>query len=189
MNQSTLKKEFSQSTVQRMRNIISNKAGDRTQIQTGWEKSNKDYQEGDIWEESGKRWTIKNGIKQTITKLDNLKKLVVLPLTCPSCKTPFKIHDVNKKMHSIHGMCLDCVTEIETRLKIEGKYEQYEKDILNQNKNASLEEFEMGLEAWMKENDSFVTENGDVESWGKVDKTKMYEEIKSNIQKLKKIDI
>jgi hypothetical protein len=189
MNQSTLKKEFSQSTVQRMRNIISNNAGDRTQVQTGWEKRNTDYQEGDIWEESGKRWTIKNGIKQTITKLDNLKKLVVLPLTCPECKKAFKIHDVNKKMYSIHGMCLDCVTEMETKLKIEGKYEQYEKGILNKNKNASLEEFEMGLEAWLKENDSFVTESGDVESWGKVDKTKMYEEIKSNIEKLKQINI
>ena len=189
MNQSTLKREFSQSTVQRMRNIITGKAGDRTQVQTGWEKHKQDYQEGDVWEESGKRWTIKNGIKQTITKLDNLKKLVVLPLTCPNCKTPFKAHDVNKKMYSIHGMCLNCVTEMETRLKIEGKYSEYEKNILNQNKNASLEEFEMGLEAWLKENDSFVTEAGDVESWGKVDKTKMYEEIKSNIEKLKKINI
>jgi hypothetical protein len=189
MNQSTLKKEFSQSTVQRMRNIISNKAGDRTQIQTGWEKHKTNYEEGDVWEESGKRWTIKNGIKQTITKLDNLKKLVVLPLSCPNCKKPFKVHDANKKMYSIHGMCLDCVVEMETKLKLEGKYEQYQKNILNQNKNASLEEFEMGLEAWMKENDSFVTEAGDVESWGNVDKTKMYEQIKSNIEKLKQIDI
>ena len=97
MNQSTLKKEFSQSTVQRMRNIITGKAGDRTAIQTGWDKNKKDYEEGDIWEESGKRWTIKNGIKQTITKLDNLKKLVVLPLTCPNCQKPFKVHDANKK--------------------------------------------------------------------------------------------
>jgi hypothetical protein len=189
MNQSTLKKEFSQSTVQRMRNIISNKSGDRTQVQTGWEKNKQDYQEGDIWEESGKRWTIKNGIKQTITKLDNLKKLVVLPLTCPNCKTAFKVHDINKKMYSIHGMCLDCVVEMETKLKIEGKYEEYEKNILNGNKNAGLEEFELAVEAWMQENDSFVTEAGDIENWSKVDKTKIYEQIKSNIEKLKKIDI
>jgi len=189
MSQSTLKKEFSQSTVQRMRNIISHKAGDRTQVQTGWEKNQQDYKEGDIWEQNGKKWTIKNGIKQTITKLDNLKKLVVLPLTCPNCKTPFKVHNANKKMYSIHGMCLDCVTEMETKLKIEGKYDQYEKNMLNQNKNANLEEFEMALEAWMNENNSFITEAGDIESWGNIDKTKMYEEIKSNIEKLKQIDI
>ena len=29
----------------RMRNIITGKAGDRTQIQTGWEKHKQDYQE------------------------------------------------------------------------------------------------------------------------------------------------
>jgi hypothetical protein len=189
MNQSTLKKEFSQSNVQRMRNIITGKAGDRTQVQTGWEKHKTDYEEGDIWEESGKRWTIKNGIKQTITKLDNLKKLVVLPLTCPNCKKPFKIHDVNKKMYAIHGTCLDCVVEMETKIKIDGDWQQYEKNIMNQNKNASLEEFQVAFEAWMNENDSFVTEDGDIESWGKIDKTKMYEEIKSNIEKLKQINI
>ena len=113
----------------------------------------------------------------------------MLPLTCPNCKTAFKVHDVNKKMYSIHGMCLDCVTDMETKLKIEGKYDQYEKNILNRNKDASLEEFELAVEAWIKENDSFVTEAGDIENWGKVDKTKIYEEIKSNIEKLKKINI
>ena len=92
-------------------------------------------------------------------------------------------------MYSIHGMCLDCVIDTETKIKINGDWDQYQKNIMNQNKNASLEEFEAAFEAWMSENDSFVTEAGDVESWGKVDKTKMYEEIKSNIQKLKQIDI
>ena len=189
MNQSTLKKEFSQSTVQRMRNIITGKAGDRTQIQTGWEKHQKDYQEGDEWEESGKRWTIKNGIKQTITKLDGIKKLVVLPLTCPNCKKPFKIHEANKKMYSIHGTCLDCVAEKETKIKLEGNWKEYQSNIMNQNKNASLEEFELALEAWTKENDTFVTENGDIENWSKVDKSKIYEDLKTNIQKLKQIKI
>lgn len=189
MNESTLKKEFSRSTVQRMRNIITGKAGDRTQVQSGWEKIKKDYEEGDIWEENGKKWTIKDGLKQTVTKLDGIKKLVVLPLTCPNCNKPFKLHDANKKMYSIHKMCLNCVVEMETKIKIEGDWENYEKSILNQNKNASLEEFEAALEAWMNENNTFVTEAGDVEDWSKVDKTEMYEQIKTNIEKLKKIQI
>ena len=189
MNQSTLKKEFSQSTVQRMRNIITGKAGDRTQIQSGWEKNKQDYKEGDEWQEGGKTWTIKNGIKQTITKLDGIKRLVVLPLTCPNCNNPFKINDVNKKMYSIHNMCLNCVTEMETKIKIEGGWSEYEKGIINGNKNASLQDFEKALESWMMENDSFVTEAGDIENWSKVDKSKIYQEIKSNIEKLKQIDI
>jgi hypothetical protein len=189
MNQSTLKKEFSQSTVQRMRNIITGKAGDRTQVQTGYEKHEKDYQEGDIWEENGKKWTIKNGIKQSVTKLDRLKSMVHMPLTCPNCSKPLKTDNANKKMYNIHKMCLNCVVEKETMIKIQGGWEKYTKNILNQNKNYELDEFESFVESWVNENDSFITEAGDVENWGKVDKKKIYEEIKSNIEKLKQTDI
>lgn len=185
----SLKKEFSKSTVQRMRNIISGKSGDKTQIQSGYEKRVEDYKEGDIWEENGKKWTIKNGIKQSITKFDSIKKLAILPIACPQCKQPFKINDVNKKMYSIHKMCLDCVTEMETKIKIEGKWKEYESSIINNNKNASLHDFENALESWMKENSSFVTENGDIEDWSKADKTKIYNEIKSNIEKFKNTKI
>jgi hypothetical protein len=186
---STLKKEFKQRDVQRMRNIITGKTGDRTQILGGWENKKNTYKEGDIWEEEGKKWTIKNGIKQSITKLDKFKHLVTMPLTCPNCKKPLGIDELNKKMYSIHKMCLDCVIEMESKLKIEGKYEEYEKNILNTNKNASLEEFEQALESWLQEKDTFVSEAGDIESWSGGDKTKIYQELKSKIDELKKIDI
>jgi len=38
-----LKKEFGQRDVQRMRNIITGKTGDRTAIQSGYEKSKQEY--------------------------------------------------------------------------------------------------------------------------------------------------
>ena len=37
-------------------------------------KKQEDHKEGDVWEENGKQWTIKNGIKMTISKLDLVKK-------------------------------------------------------------------------------------------------------------------
>jgi hypothetical protein len=188
-NESTLKKEFSKRDVQRMRNLITGKSGDRTQIQAGYERKQQDYKEGDVWEEDGKKWTIKNGVKQSITKLDKFKHLISLPLTCPSCKKPMKADDINKKMYSIHKMCLGCVVEMETKLKAEGKYEDYEKNILNSNKNASLEDFEKALDAWLEEKDTFVSEQGDIENWSGGDKTKAYEEIKKKIQEWKKVDI
>lgn len=188
-NESTLKKEFSKRDVQRMRNLITGKSGDRTQIQAGYETKQQNYKEGDVWEEDGKKWTIKNGIKQNITKLDKFKHLVSLPLTCPNCKKPMKSDDVNKKMYSIYKMCLDCVVEMETELKAKGKYEDYEKNILNLNKNASLEDFERALDSWLEEKDTFVSEQGDIENWSGGDKTKAYEEIKKKIQEWKKVDI
>ena len=187
--QSSLKKEFSKRDVQRMRNIITGKSGDKTTTLAGWEKQTEDHKEGDIWEENGKKWTIKNGIKQTITKLDRIKSLAIMPLTCPVCSGVLPIDDINKKMYTIHQMCFDCVLKMEDQIKREGKWEDYVKNIMNSNKNASLEDFERAIETWMQDNDTFVSENGEIESWGGGDKKKMYEEIKANLEKLKKIDI
>jgi len=53
MSESQLKKEFSQRDVKRMRNLITGNFGDRTQVQVGYEKQNQEYQEGDVWEDSG----------------------------------------------------------------------------------------------------------------------------------------
>ena len=186
---STLKKEFKQRDVQRMRNIITGKTGDKTQILGGWESKIEEHKEGDTWEEDGKKWTIKNGIKQSITKLDKFKHLVSLPLTCPSCKKPMKADELNKKMYSVHKVCLNCVIDMEAKLKLEGKYEQYEKNILNMNKNASLEEFEQALDSWLEEKDTFVTEQGDIESWQGGDKTQVYQELKKKIEEFRKTDI
>lgn len=187
--ESNLKKEFSKRDVQRMRNLITNKSGDRTQIQAGYEKQIEDHKEGDVWEENNKQWTIKNGIKQSITKLDKFKHLVNLPFSCPKCHKPMKNDEYNKKMYPIHNMCFNCVIDMETELKREGKYEDYVKNIVNSNKNASLDEFEQAIESWVQEKDTFVSEQGDIENWSGGDKTKIYEELKQKIDELRKTDI
>lgn len=187
--QSSLKKEFSKRDVQRMRNLITGKSGDRTTTLAGWEKATQDHKEGEVWEENGRKWTIKNGLKQNITKLDKIKNLAILPLSCPCCGNHMRIDDINKKMYAIHRMCLDCVIEMEAKIKLEGKWEEYSKNIINSNKNASLEDFERALETWMGDKDTFVSENGEVESWSGGDKKKMFEEIRANLDKLKNTDI
>jgi hypothetical protein len=181
-----LKKEFGQKDVQRMRNIITGKTGDRTGIQSGYEKIRQEYKEGDVWEDNGKEWTIKNGIKQTVTKFDKLKRLVILPLKCPSCKMPMSLTELNKKMYSIHNTCLECVIQKETKLKIEGKYEEYEKKLLNNNKDQMLHDLEIAVDAWINETDSFVSEDGVVESWSKSNgNDEFYKKFKEDIKKFK----
>ena len=129
MSESQLKKEFSQRDVKRMRDLITGNFDDRTQVQVGYEKHSKAYTEGDEWEESGKVWTIKNGIKQTVTKYDALKHLVVMPLTCPNCGRAMKINRYNKEMWGIHKKCFDCVIEYETKLRQEGKFEDVDPEL------------------------------------------------------------
>lgn len=184
--QGTIKKEFKSRDVNRMRNLLTGKSMERTTVQGGYEKRNQVYKEGDIWEENSKQWTIKNGIKQTVTKFDKIKKLVHIPLTCPSCHKAMKLTDLNKKMYNIHQTCFNCVIERETRLKAEGKFEEYQSNILNGNKDALLEDLERALDEWMSQTESFVSEDGVVEDWsaGKRD-TSNYGEFKEAIKKAK----
>jgi hypothetical protein len=191
MNDTNLKKEFSKRDVQRMRNIITGDAGASTGVQIGYSKQDVDYQEGDIWEEGGKQWTIKNGIKQTVTKFDKLKKLFILPLTCPNCNKPMQVNEYNKKMYSIHNQCFDCVLKMETQLKATGKWDEYEKQMMNSNKNDMVDDFEESVEEFLKmQNETFVTEQGDVESWGggKVNEEEI-KNIKEYIKKLREHEL
>lgn len=186
---SELKKEFNPRDVARMRNIISGQTGDRTQIQTGWDKNQEAHTEGDIWEDNGRKWTIRNGIKQTVTKLDEIKKLVVLPLSCPNCGKLMKVDEYNKKMWAIHQKCFDCVIKMESEIKRQGKWDEYCANIMNSNKNAELDDLEQALEQWVGEKDSFVSESGEIEKWGGGDKADVYKQVKEEIAKLKKQDI
>jgi hypothetical protein len=184
-----LKKEFNPRDVQRMRNIITGQAGNKTQIQTGYERNQEVHKEGDIWEENGKKWTILRGIKQTVTKLDEIKKLVVLPLSCPTCGKLMKVDEYNKKMWAIHQMCFDCVIKMESEIKRQGKWEEYSGNIMNRNKNAELDDLEQALEQWVGERDSYVSESGEIEKWGGGDKADVYKQVKEEITKLKERDI
>ena len=187
--ENNLKKEFKPRDVQRMRNIITGKTGDRTQLQSGWEKHSGRHEEGDVWEESGKTWTIKNGIKQTVTKLDEVKKMVLMPLTCPNCGKVMKVDVYNKKMWAIHQKCFDCVIKMEDEIKRLGKWKEYEAGIINKNRNAMLDDLELALDSWVDDKDTFVSESGEVEKWGGGEKVSVYKQVKEEIAKLRKQDI
>ena len=185
MNESLLKKDFKESDIQRVRNLVNKDYTSATKAQSGYQKTYQNRIEGDVWVESGKTWTIKNGIKQNITKLDKAKKAAFIPLTCPKCSGSMKYH-LSKKMYRIHGFCFDCTIEYESDLKKAGLYEQYEKQMMKGN----LKEFAKDIENWIKEslNDSIsmVTEQGDTESWGDISK-KEKEKILTNLNDYLKV--
>ena len=106
---SLLKKEFKQSDVQRARNLINKDFTKKTKFQVGYQKKFNHHEEGDIWEENGKSWTIKNGIKQNITKLDKFKKVSRMPLRCPKCNGSMK-HHLAKKMFKIKYKNYWCIS-------------------------------------------------------------------------------
>ena len=188
MSDNMLKREFRERDVQRMRNIITKDYTAKTVTQVGYTKAQIEHKEGDVWEENGKKWTIKNGIKQTVTRFDELKKVINLPISCPSCSKAMKNNTLNKKMWPIHNKCFDCVVAYETELKRQGKFEEYAKNLIGGGVKQYIKDLEDALMDFNNEtDDQFVTEQGDIETWkGKgVDKEKFTKEIQEHIQELK----
>jgi hypothetical protein len=164
MGESLLKKEFKSKDVNRARNLIKKDLSAKTVDGIGYTKTQVAYKEGDIWEESGRTWTIKNGIRQNITKLDSAKKALQTPLACPKCGGSMK-HHLAQKMYKIHKMCFNCVIDYEAELRKAGLYESYERNMMQ----GSMKAFARDVEQWvldtLSETNSFVTEQGDLEDW------------------------
>ena len=189
--ESMLQREFKSRDVERMRNLIKKDFNAGVGGQTGYKKHQQQYVEGDVWEENNKTWTIRNGIKMTISKLDEVKSILQLPLSCPCCKKSMRKKALDKKMYSLHKKCFDCVIEYETKLRQEGKYEEYTRTLMNANIDAHLEELEQAyLEICNISNEEgVITEDGDVEKWdgGNIDTTQIKKDFREYIETIQKI--
>jgi hypothetical protein len=174
-----LKKEFKRKDVNRARNLIMGKTGASTSTQVGYNTKQEDHKEGDVWTEGKKTWTIKNGIKQTISKLDKIKKEVFMPLCCPNCNKVMK-GQLDKPNYKIHKKCHDCVIEFEHKLKIKGTYKEYVKNLKSKNSLDIVDEMESYLlDAINTSNSGYVSEDGIVERWvGGIDKAELTKKVK-----------
>jgi hypothetical protein len=91
-------------------------------------------------------------------------------------------------MKAIHGMCLNCVIEMEHKLKLEGKYEEYERKKLLANAEAWLKQAEIEkevLKTTLKA--SFVNEDGSIEEWAEgMTEDELVKKIDNDFTKFKK---
>tara|TARA_R110000803_G_scaffold45145_2_gene95241 strand:- start:214 stop:789 length:576 start_codon:yes stop_codon:yes gene_type:complete len=183
-----LKKDFQEQDVQRLRNLVQGKYGEKTRSSVGFSKPQEFHSEGDIWESDGRKWTIKDGIKQNITKLDSAKKAHVVPLLCPKCKTLMKKR-VDKKYYNVYKFCLNCYARFEDKLKADGKYHEYFAKVNNEVIDHRIKEFKEYVTDKLNEsNNSFVSEDGDVENWvGKVDTRKVEENVRAITEHLESL--
>lgn len=180
--ESTLKKVFQEKDIQRARNLVKGQYGASTQTLTGYNVSQTKHKEGEVWEEGGKNWTIEDGIRVSVPK----QRLAKQPLiqTCSACGKPIN-HYLDKKVFGFHGLCYDCVTKLEDQLIREGRYEEYEKAIIEGSVRSFVKDLLSSI-ATMKEdtNNKIVTEEGDVEEWGETSEaeTKVLEDVAKQYQ-------
>lgn len=171
MKDNVLKKEFAKKDVQRIRNLVQGKTGEKVSKSIGYSKTKVHHKEGDIWEEDGRSWTITDGIRQNITKLDLAKNIHQTPLFCPNCTKPMKKHFDNS-YYLIHKKCFDCVIISETEMRRLGTFDEYQRKIKNSEIDGYIQSFkDYVADTLTQSNNSFVTEQGDVETWvGGIDK-------------------
>ena len=59
-----LKKEFAKKDVERIRNLVKGKYGEKTRESVGYSAPAEFHNEGDVWESrDGRKWTIIDGVK------------------------------------------------------------------------------------------------------------------------------
>jgi|TARA_R100000084_G_C4637903_1_gene142076 ribosomal protein L37AE/L43A len=93
---------------------------------------------------------LKQGDK--IDRLSDIMKEVRMPYFCPSCKKVMKKR-LDDKFWRLMGHCFDCQIKIENKLRVEGKWEEYEKKKILENKKAYLKDLKQSI-------DEFETSGG-----------------------------
>jgi len=133
--------------------------------------------DGNEWEQKegysiklGKEW--QQELHQYLNAFPNCQKE-----TC-TCTMPKRI---DEKMRMLHGMCLDCVTAMEHKIRLEGRWDEYEKSKLKENALSWLTEAEKDKNIIAEElsKAEFVNSFGDVEKW---DANKTKEELLQKIE-------
>ena len=126
---------------------------------------------GDRWKDAdGNEWEQKEGYSIKLGKewQQELHTYLNSFPNCPketcTCGMPKRL---DQKMKKIHGMCFDCVVDMEHKIRLEGKWDEYEKTKLKQNALAWLEDAERDKNLVAEELSrlEFTNDFGDNEKW------------------------
>jgi hypothetical protein len=85
-----------------------------------------------------------------------------------------------------YGTCLDCRTVFETKLKLEGKWEDYVTEAYNQEIDGYIADYKAYMQdALAESNEGYITEAGDIQKWvGGVDKERVEQAMQESIEYL-----
>ena len=183
MDENVLKKEFGKKDVTRLRNLMTGKHSNKNGQSVGYTKKEEFSKEGDIWKQDGRKWTIKDGIRQNVTKMDRAKKAYLKPLMCPKCDKIMN-KGADPGYYNQFGHCFKCFKKFETYMKYIGLWDNFERKTINGNVDGFIKWYkELVIESLDQSNAGFVAENGDVESWhGGLDKVKVMEALDKTIK-------
>ena len=147
---------------------------------------------GEIWtDKDGKEWKQigANTKVRTETVFDKLRKLALRE--APNCPKEVCTCDttkfLDKRMVAMKGLCFDCVQEYEQKLKDEGKYKAYEKKTMLENEKSFLLDAKIKMvesKHYIENDPQFLNEDGSLEKWNILRKSKLLDELKVTSKKL-----
>ena len=82
-----------------------------------------------------------------IPKMTEIMQDVRMPLFCKECKKVMK-QKLDDKMWRLFGHCFDCQSKFENKLRIEGKFEEWQEEKVRQNKISWLKDQIQAIEEW-----------------------------------------
>lgn len=158
-----------------VKKLLAGEHDSQNKISVGYTENNKEEQitrkVGDKWFDSdGNEWEQKDGYKLKLGKVwqqelhEYLNSFPNCPKETCTCGMPKKI---DQKMKKIHGMCFDCVIDMEHKIRLEGKWDEYEKRKVKENALAWLKEAEKDKDVIASELSrmEFTNDFGDNEKW------------------------
>lgn len=146
--------------------------GERAFVQVGYDPilSDSNRIEGDQWEDGqGKKWVMKNGCRQLVPKVARF----INEQRCKTCNTDVRWGNyLDDQVWPKTHLCYDCFINNETRMKIDGTWEYFDKarDLRNERSITSdyKKKFDETLK-WCNEHENkpleFINEDGSIEKW------------------------
>jgi hypothetical protein len=135
------------------------------------EKKSESRQVGEKWFDSdGNEWEQKDGYVVKLGK-EWQQDLHTYLKSFPNCRKETCTCSIPKrldeKMRRIHGMCFDCVIDMEHKIRLQGKWNEYEKQKVRDNAMAWLAEAEKDKNLIAEELSKvdFANEFGESEKW------------------------
>jgi hypothetical protein len=158
-----------------VKKLLAGEHESQNKISVGYTEGKKDEQIsrkiGDKWfDADGNEWEQRKGYKIKLGK-EWQQELHEYLNSFPNCQkencTCTMPKRLDQKMKAIHGMCFDCVIDMEHKIRLEGKWDEYEKTKVKQNALAWLKEAEKDKDLIASELSrlEFTNDFGDNEKW------------------------
>ena len=116
-----------------LKDLISGKQHEKSYVQVGYEGKKED-----------------KGGETRKSELTDIMAEARVPLFCPKCKKTMK-KKLDNKFWYLYKHCFDCQIDFENKLRLEGKYKEWETKKVKNNQRAWVDDMIQGIEQWREE--------------------------------------